>query len=152
MERERRVEKRNFKRASLVLTFVTTHEGGFDFEGSSKARRSVRKFHENNNNNNNSITRWRDKKREEGRRLLRLSPSRNSSPHQFFRSSFASLARNFISIVVAGPRPGRATSKIRGWKLFRVSQVKRGDQGRKEGIFFRTSNIFSSFARRVKSN
>lgn len=151
MGRERRVEKRNFKRASLVLTFVTTHEGGFGFEGSSEARRSVRKFHENNNNNS-SITRWRDKKREEGRRLLRLSPSRNSSPHQFFRSSFASLARNFISIVVAGPRPGRATSKIRGWKLFRVSQVKRGDQGRKEGIFFRTSNIFSSFARRVKSN
>lgn len=149
MERERRVEKRNFKRASLVLTFVTTHEGGFGFEGSSEARRSVCKFHENNNN---SITRWRDKKREKGRRLLRLSPSRNSSPRQFFRSSFASLARNFISIVVAGPRPGRATSKIRGWKLFRVSQVKRGDQGRKEGIFFRTSNIFSSFARRVKSN
>lgn len=151
MGRERRVEKRNFKRASLVLTFVTTHEGGFGFEGSSEARRSVRKFHENNNNNN-SITRWRDKKREEGRRLLRLSPSRNSSPRQFFRSSFASLARNFISIVVAGPRPGRATSKIRGWKLFRDSRVKRGDQGRKEGIFFRTSNIFSSFARRVKSN
>lgn len=151
MGRERRVEKRNFKRASLVLTFVTTHEGGFGFEGSSEARRSVRKFHENNNNNS-SITRWRDKKREEGRRLLRLSPSRNSSPRQFFRSSFASLARNFISIVVAEPRPGRAISKIRGWKLFRDSRVKRGDQGRKEGIFFRTSNIFSSFARRVKNN
>lgn len=134
MERERRVEKRNFKRASLVLTFVTTHEGGFGFEGSSEARRSVRKFHENNNNNN-SITRWRDKKREEGRRLLRLSPSRNSSPRQFFRSSFASLARNFISIVVAGPRPGRATSKIRGWKLFRDSRVKRGYQGRKGEYF-----------------
>lgn len=134
MGRERRVEKRNFKRASLVLTFVTTHEGGFGFEGSSEARRSVRKFHENNNNNN-SITRWRDKKREEGRRLLRLSPSRNSSPRQFFRSSFASLARNFISIVVAGPRPGRATSKIRGWKLFRDSRVKRGYQGRKGEYF-----------------
>lgn len=134
MGRERRVEKRNFKRASLVLTFVTTHEGGFGFEGSSEARRSVRKFHENNNNNN-SITRWRDKKREEGRRLLRLSPSRNSSSRQFFRSSFASLARNFISIVVAGPRPGRATSKIRGWKLFRDSRVKRGYQGRKGEYF-----------------
>ena len=134
MGRERRVEKRNFKRASLVLTFVTTHEGGFGFEGSSEARRSVRKFHENNNNNT-SITRWRDKKREEGRRLLRLSPSRNSSPRQFFRSSFASLARNFISIVVAGPRPGRATSKIRGWKLFRDSRVKRGYQGRKGEYF-----------------
>lgn len=134
MGRERRVEKRNFKRASLVLTFVTTHEGGFGFEGSSEARRSVRKFHENNNNNS-SITRWRDKKREEGRRLLRLSPSRNSSPRQFFRSSFASLARNFISIVVAGPRPGRATSKIRGWKLFRDSRVKRGYQGRKGEYF-----------------
>lgn len=132
MERERRVEKRNFKRASLVLTFVTTHEGGFGFEGSSEARRSVCKFHENNNN---SITHWRDKKREKGRRLLRLSPSRNSSPHQFFRSSFASLARNFISIVVAGPRPGRATSKIRGWKLFRDSRVKRGYQGRKGEYF-----------------